>query len=114
MTAKADYPASVLADGPLVYYRLNESITTPTYDTATNSGSLGAAGNGLYDSATHLAAGAIVAQPGNSAVSFPGVGRMFVPFQAGLNVAGPFTLFYISQGVKLSQAGASGMRALQS
>jgi hypothetical protein len=91
LAAKADYPSEVLADGPLVYYRLNESVTTPTFDTATNSGSFGAAGNALYNSATHLVAGAIVAQPGNTAVNFPGAGNVAVPFQAGLNVAGPFT-----------------------
>lgn len=91
LAAKADYPSEVVADGPLVYYRLNESVTTPTFDTAINSGSLGAAGNGVYNSATHLVAGAIVAQPGNAAVDFPAVGNVSVPFQAGLNVAGPFT-----------------------
>src|SRR3954452_15408686 len=84
LAAKADYPGEVVADGPLVYYRLNENITTPTFDTAANSGSLGAAGNGLYNNATHLAAGAIVAQPGNAAVNFPGAGNMSVPFQPGL------------------------------
>jgi hypothetical protein len=91
MTANADYPGEVLSDGPLVYYRLNDSVTTARFDTAANSGSLGSAGNGFYSSATHLAPGAIVAQPGNTAMSFPGVGNMSVPFQAGLNVAGPFT-----------------------
>lgn len=91
LTAKADYPSEVLADGPLVYYRLNENISTPVYDTATNSGSLGAAGNGVYANATHLAAGAIVSQPGDAAVSFPGSGMMAVAYQAGLNVAGPFS-----------------------
>jgi len=99
LAAKADYPSEVLADGPLVYYRLNENVTTPTYDVATNAGSLGATGNGRYASATHLVGGALVGQPGNTAVDFPGVGNMSVPFQAGLNVAGPFTFEFWAKPV---------------
>jgi hypothetical protein len=111
LAAKGDYPSEVLADGPLVYYRLNESVTTPTFDTAANSGSLGAAGNGLYNSATHLVAGAIVAQPGNAAVDFPAVGNVSVPFQAGLNVAGPFTFeFWAKPSAAVSGCVASSIK----
>src|SRR5262245_15583718 len=39
----ADYPSTVLADGPIAYWRFND--TPPT---ATNSGSLGTAANGFY------------------------------------------------------------------
>jgi hypothetical protein len=111
LAAKADYPSEVLADGPLVYYRLNESVTTPTFDTAANSGTLGAAGNGVYNSATHLVAGAIVAQPGNTAVDFPGVGNVSIPFQAGLNVAGPFTFeFWAKPSAAVSGCVASSIK----
>src|SRR5262249_7823411 len=88
---RADYPSQVLADGPITYFRLNENVTVPTFDTATISGSLGAAGNGLYGGATHSVAGAIVSQPGNAAVSFAASGELSVPFQSGLNVAAPFS-----------------------
>jgi len=91
-TTSSAYEAAVVTTRPLLYYRLNDSATTPTYDySATNSGSLGAAGNGSYFNATRLVAGAIVAQPGNSAVNFPGAGGVKVPFQPELNVSGPFT-----------------------
>jgi hypothetical protein len=88
---RADYPSQVLADGPITYFRLNENVTLPTFDTATNSGGLGAAGNGLYGGATHSVAGAIVSQPGNAAVSFVASGELSVPFQPGLNVAATFS-----------------------
>ena len=91
-TTSSAYEAAVVTTRPLLYYRLNDSVTTPTFDySATNSGSLGSAGNGSYFNATRLVAGAIVAQPGNAAVNFPGAGSMKVPFQPELNVAGPFT-----------------------
>lgn len=99
LAAKADYPSEVLADGPLAYYRLNENVTTPTFDVATNAGSVGALGNGTYASTTHGAAGAIVAQPGNTAVTFPGAGSLSVPYQAALNVAGPFTFEFWAKPV---------------
>ncbi len=102
--ARADYPSEVLADGPLAYYRLNENVTTPTFDVATNAGSLGALGNGTYASTTHGAAGAIVAQPGNTAVTFPGAGSLSVPYQAALNVAGPFTFEFWAKPVAAASA----------
>ncbi len=90
--ARADYPAEVLADGPLAYYRLNENLASPVYDNATNIGSLGSAATGHYSGATtHPVAGAIVSQPGNQAASFQG-GSVGVTFQSGLNVSSPFTV----------------------
>lgn len=54
------YQRVVLADAPLAYYRLNET-TPPAPDVATNSGSIGAAGNGIYTvGAQHPVAGALV------------------------------------------------------
>lgn len=84
LTAKADYPSEVLADGPLVYYRLNETITTPTFDTITNAGLLGSSGNGVYAATvSHPVTGAIA---GNSAASANGT-ILSVPYNAGLNTA---------------------------
>lgn len=109
--ARADVPSEILADGPLAYYRLNDGVTTPKYDVATNSGSLGATGNGAYGSATHPVAGAIVGQPGDAAVSFPGIGSMAVPFQAGLNVAGPFSFeFWMKPAAAASSCVASSIK----
>src|ERR1051325_4735802 len=44
----ADYPAAVLADGPIVYYRFSDAVTYPDSVVATNLGNLGAAANGVY------------------------------------------------------------------
>jgi len=108
---RADVPAEILADGPLAYYRLNDSVTTATLDTATNSGSLGASGNGNYNGGTHPVAGAIVGQPGDTAADFPGAGSMLVPFQAGLNVAGPFTFeFWMKPAAAASACVASSIK----
>src|SRR5581483_3224839 len=53
------YRDQVLADGPLAYYRMSET-NPPTLDVATNSGSLGAPGNGVYVvGAVHPVAGGI-------------------------------------------------------
>src|SRR5437867_445575 len=43
----ADYQSTVLSDGPLAYYRLNDDTSRPTINK--NSGSLGAAGNATND-----------------------------------------------------------------
>src|SRR6266850_8395285 len=46
-TGKADLPATVLSQGPVGYWRLNET-TPPPSSTATNIGSLASAGDGRY------------------------------------------------------------------
>ena len=87
----SDYSTTILQDNPLAYYRLAD---TPPVDVATNSGSLGAAGNGIYFGAGHRTNGVLVADP-NAAASFDGTGvRVAVPFNAALNPAAaqPFTI----------------------
>ncbi len=48
LTAKADYPSTVLSQGPVGYWRLNETTSPPPPVQATNSGSLGTADNAFY------------------------------------------------------------------
>ena len=90
VTARADYPSQILADGPLLYYRLNENITLGTFDTATNRGTVGTGANGLYTTVTHGVAG-IPGASGNSAINIPGAGNMQVAYNPALNQAGAFT-----------------------
>jgi hypothetical protein len=91
--AYADYPATVLANGPIAYWRLNETAQPPAGDTAVNSGSLAAAANGYYVAgATHPEPGALVGQTSDTAASFTGGARVAIPYQAGLNPSGPFTV----------------------
>lgn len=90
-TFAADFPNAILADGPLAYYRFGENITTPTFDTIVNSGTLGAAVNGVYTysaSLTHPVAGIL---PGNGAASANGT-ILTAAYNAGLNPAGAFTI----------------------
>jgi hypothetical protein len=89
--ATDNYATVVLHDQPLAYYRLAD---VPPADLATNSGSLGAAGNGLYVGAGHRALGALAADP-DAAASFDGSGaRVVVPFTSALNptASKPFTV----------------------
>lgn len=48
LTARADYPATVVSQAPPVYYRLNETVQPAPEPLATNLGSLGAAANGTF------------------------------------------------------------------
>src|SRR6266508_3734006 len=48
MAARADFPATVLSQGPVGYWRLNETAQPPAPRPAEDIGSLGAAGNGRY------------------------------------------------------------------
>ncbi|MDR3377915.1 MAG: hypothetical protein P4M10_04470, partial [Verrucomicrobiae bacterium] len=89
--ATDNYATVVLHDQPLAYYRLAD---VPPADLATNSGSLGAAGNGLYVGAGQRALGALAADP-DAAASFDGSGaRVVVPFTSALNptASKPFTV----------------------
>ncbi|HTI99068.1 MAG TPA: LamG domain-containing protein [Dongiaceae bacterium] len=92
-TARAtdSYSAAVLNDHPLALYRLND-VAPP--DVATNSGSLGATGNGSYVGAGHRANGALAADS-DAAASFDGTGgRVMVPFAPALNppASHPFSI----------------------
>jgi len=89
--ATDNYAAVVFNDHPLAYYRLADA---PPPDVASNTGSLGTAGNGVYIGAGHRVAGALVADP-NAAASFDGSGaRVAVPFTSALNppASQPFTV----------------------
>src|SRR5438445_693467 len=87
-TARADYPSEVLARSPLVYFRLNETVS-PLFDVAANGGTEGATANGLYTgAASHPVAGILA---GNSAASFSG-GYVNVPFDPVLNPTTSFTV----------------------
>lgn len=91
-TVGGDYPAAVLADSPIGYWRLNEP-PPPAPETVANSGSVGTAGNGAalgaQGSVTGGAAGALAGDP-NTAMGFNGVdGKIQVPHNAGLNPTRP-------------------------
>ena len=47
-SARADYPSTVLTQGPSGYWRLNETSIPVFYSAAANSGSLGSTGNAKY------------------------------------------------------------------
>lgn len=94
-TDGGDYPAAVLANGPIGYWRLNEP-QPPASPVAANSGSLGAAAAGSVIGTV----GAVVGgQPGalvgdaNTAMSFNGYnGKVEVPYTPDLNPAGPWSI----------------------
>jgi hypothetical protein len=100
-TARADYPSAVLADGPLTYHRFNETgVVSMPYPLATNIGTLGASVNGA-DYSTDPSGPAIgkglagaLADPANTAFSFPGVTdtAVIVPYDPVLAPLGPFTV----------------------
>ncbi len=116
-TTRADYPAEVLALQPLSYWRFNENITSPAYDVAINSGSLGAAGSGLYTSGdAHPVAGAIVSQPSNTAAGFGGTGQAVrVPYVADLASPAAFTVeAWVKPAVSPPPAAQSSLAAVLS
>lgn len=84
--AWADYPATVLSQDPVGYWRFSE--TAPVLDisaTAVNLGALGASRNGVYEG--DLASrGAVGVLPGNAAAHFDGVSEyVAVEWLAALN-----------------------------
>jgi hypothetical protein len=89
----AAYPATVLSQSPIVYYRFNDLVTALPPDVATNSGALGVPGNGAYiNCPPHPQPGALAGSTDTSA-SFDGQGQSVdVPFDASLNQPGPFTI----------------------
>lgn len=82
LSARADYASTVRADGPLAYYRLNDSVAHDNI--ALNTGSVGSSGN-----ATNLdvnLTGGAIAGSRNPAAYFPGTGaRSIIPFNAAIN-----------------------------
>src|SRR5688572_16160531 len=109
----ATFPDAILADGPLAYYRMGESVAVPTFDTIVNSGSLGAAGNGIYSgTVTHPVVGIL---PANGAASANGT-ILSVPYNAALNPAGAFTIEgwfkpNVANGAGVLTCALSSMRA---
>ena len=97
LPAWADYPTTVLSQGPAGYWRLNETVQPPPLPIlATNIGNAVAAGYGIYSNAVRgVKPGAIVSEPNNAAVGFTGItdgNRVRVPFDSRWNQAGPFTV----------------------
>jgi hypothetical protein len=88
----AAYPDAVLADNPIAYWRLDEVGGSPP-DLATNSGSLGPAGNGVYLGAPLRQQPGALAGSADAAVAFDGVvQKLDVPHQAALNPSGRLTV----------------------
>ena len=111
-SAFADYPSTVLADGPLVYFRLNDGVTSPAFDYATNSGTIGSAGFGFYTGATHPVSGALIGLPGNTAAGIPnanngGLARVRIPYVADLNPNGAFSVEFWAKPSKTSDLGCA-------
>ncbi|MBK8433729.1 MAG: LamG domain-containing protein [Chloroflexi bacterium] len=84
-TNSGDYPTGILADSPIVYYRMGDAGNP-----AVNSGSLGAAVNGTYTNAT-FGATSLVANDANTAVNFNGTNSLVaIPDNASINTGGPY------------------------
>jgi hypothetical protein len=86
--AQYDYPSTVLAQGPVGYWRLNETTPPqPPITTAANLGSLGATGNGTYNGGQGFYRGFPGALANSdTAVHFDGTSQFVsVPYDATLN-----------------------------
>src|SRR5258708_3405684 len=97
LPAKADYQGTVLSQGPVGYWRLNETVQPPVGPIfATNIGSVGAAANGTYINAVRgVKPGAIVSEPASGAARFDGIidgNRVRIPFQTQWNPTGPLSV----------------------
>jgi hypothetical protein len=92
----ADYKSTLLAHNPLAYWQFDGTAASPPLNLVTNYGSVGSAGNGVVVRACDKA------QPGavNSSMNFNNLGsgsidclaKVDVPYTAGLNPAGAFTV----------------------
>ena len=95
LSARADYQSTVLSQNPAAYYRLNETAPPPPPVNVTNSGSVGLAGNGTYNSAIRgVTPGAIVSEPTSASVHLVGAtaNEVRIPYQPQWNTAGPFSV----------------------
>lgn len=115
-SARADYASEVISRSPVAYYRLNETVPTNA-TVAINSGSLGAAGDGAYGShVVHPTSGALPSQPGNGGATLSGgalltsasASTITIPYQADLNVAGPFTFEFWAKPLDAASRCAAG------
>lgn len=94
LSARADYPSTVLGDAPSGYYRLNDSQQRSPINI--NSGSLGAVANATNDLPTGVVKsipGAIVGDPSRASF-FDFTTRTSIPFLSALNrpASEPFTV----------------------
>jgi hypothetical protein len=90
--ARADalYPSTVMADGPVAYWRFSDApLMAPSPLVATNLGSVGTATDGTI--AGSFTRGVAAAMAGSTATLFTG-GYITAPYDAGLNPAGAFTI----------------------
>lgn len=90
----ADYPTTVLTDGPVAYYRLNDTQATTAINV--NSGSLGSVANATNDLPTGVVRsvpGAIVGDPSRASF-FDFTTRTEIPFSREINRPAdqPFTV----------------------
>ena len=99
MTARADYPSTVLGDSPLTYHRFSETTVVPTpYPLATNLGTLGTVANGsdavAQDPGVVRDVAGALADPNNTAYNFPGGTNtaVVIPYNAVLAQNAPFSV----------------------
>jgi hypothetical protein len=95
LPAWADYQSTVLSQGPVGYYRLNETTQPqPPITTAVNSGSLGVNANGTYEGSQGFFRGFPGALANSdTAVHFDGSSQdVSVPFDPALNPAANFSV----------------------
>src|SRR5438309_358996 len=100
LAAGADFPVTILSQGPVGYWRLNETTQPPPPRPAADIGTLGTTGDGQYLFGPRR--GEPGALTGSSATSVrffnpnldPGFGgsKVEVPFNASLNPNGPFSV----------------------
>jgi hypothetical protein len=112
LNAHADYQSTVTAQNPVQYFRLNETAPSVAPGPAVNTGSLGAAANGvLTNGALAGGASAIVSDPSGKSGIFPNAAgnRVRVPHQAGLAVTGPFTVEFWANPAALTSGDSSTM-----
>ena len=90
LIARADYQSTVLSQGPVGYWRLNETAQPPNNATTPNLGSLGSSVNGTYvGSPSYQQPGPFT---GSDAVGFDGVSQfMDSSWVAGVNTS-PFSV----------------------
>jgi hypothetical protein len=94
ISTQADYATTVLANNPVGYWRLNETVQPAAADVANNAGSLGATARGYYQgAAVHPLPGALASGADTSA-SYDGVAgsATVVPYLPAMNPGSAFTI----------------------
>ena len=97
-TVGADYASTVLADGPIGYWRLNEPAKSEASVAIANSGSLGTAADGSVRGSLNSVVGGVPAPlvgDANTALRFDGLdGKVEIPYQAELNPTGAWSVSF--------------------